>query len=451
MPFKRTVTNYLEEWKLDPERKPLIIRGARQVGKTTLVRAFAKRYAHAITLNLEIPADRRYFEQYDDVQTMVEALFLAHDIPSSAIDDTLLFIDEIQESPRAIQLLRYFYEKVPLLHVISAGSLLEFALKDVRSFPVGRVGYLYLYPLNFQEYLEAAGKHALLEQMLQIPIKSAAHIPLLTAFHRYAIIGGMPEIINTDIKKNSLSDLGRIYESIWSTYKDDVEKYASNDTERKVIKHLMNSAPLYLDERVKLQGFGNSNYRSREVGEAFRTLEGARIISLIYPTTDVELPLKPDIRKSPRLQFLDTGLVNYSIGIQADMLAMDDLSKAYKGAVIPHLITQEVLSIHRISARKPNFWVREKAQSNAEVDLLYTCEANAIPIEIKSGPTGTLRSLHQFIEAVDHSYAIRIYSGEFRLEKAVTPGKKPYLLLNLPYYLGTCIPEYAAWLIQQKV
>ena len=451
MAFKRSIENHLNRWKLNETRKPLIIRGARQVGKTTLIRDFARTYSHAIILNLEKPSDRRYFDDFDDVQTIFEALFLAHSIPSSSVSNTLLFIDEIQESPKAIQLLRYFYEEIPALHVISAGSLLEFAMQKVHSFPVGRVEFLFLHPLNFPEYLEATSKQALLEQLQEVPVKAFAHQSLMDAFHRYAIIGGMPEVIKTDVEKHSLSDLSIIYESIWGTYKNDVEKYGSNDTERKIIKHIMDTAPLYLDERIKFQGFGNSNYRSREVGEAFRTLDDAKILRLIYPSTDMHPPLKADVRKAPRLQFLDTGLVNYSLGIQAEMLAMDDLNSAYKGAVIPHLVTQELISLQSITAHKPNFWVREKAQSNAEVDLLYAYKKLVIPIEIKSGRTGTLKSLHQFIEASDHPYAIRMYAGALKVEKAVTPNKKPYLLLNLPYYAGTALPQYIEWFVQQKL
>jgi predicted AAA+ superfamily ATPase len=379
----------------------------------------------------------------------LEALLLARNIPSSAITDTLLFIDEIQESPKAIQLLRYFYEEIPELNVISAGSLLEFAMQKVNSFPVGRVEFLYLHPLNFQEYLEATGKQELLKYLHAVPIKPVAHKLLMDAFHRYAIIGGMPEVIKRDVQEQNLSDLPRTYESIWATYKNDVEKYTSNDAERKIIKHLMDTAPLYLDERIKFQGFGNSNYRSREIGGAFRTLDDAKIIRLIYPTTDLTPPLKADLKKSPRLQFLDTGLVNYSLGIQLEMLAMDDLNTAYKGAVIPHLVTQELISLQSISAHKPNFWVREKSQSNAEVDLLYSYKNLIIPIEIKSGSTGSLKSLHQFIDASDHHYAIRMYAGDFNVEETVTPNKKPYLLMNLPYYMGTILPQYIEWFVQE--
>lgn len=451
MAFKRSVETYLHDWKINPSRKPLIIRGARQVGKTTLVKDFARSYAHFIMLNLEKATDRRYFEDFDDVKTICEALFLTYNIPLLEIHNTLLFIDEIQESPKAIQLLRFFYEEMPALHIISAGSLLEFAIQRVKNFPVGRVEFLYLHPMNFEEYLEAIGREAIIEQLKMVPVKPAAHQVLMDQFHRYAIIGGMPEIIKTDIDKNNLADLTRIYESIWGTYKNDVEKYTTSDNERKIIKHIMDTAPLYLDERVKFQGFGNSSYRSREVSEAFRTLEDARIIRLIYPTTDMQPPPRADLKKSPRFQILDTGLVNYTLSIQAQMLGMNDLSSAYKGAVIPHLITQELISLQTISPNNPNFWVREKSQSNAEVDLVLVHREFLIPVEIKSGSTGSLRSLHQFIDAADHPYAIRIYGGAFSIEKAITPNKTSYLLMNLPYYLGTQLPAYLTWLVQQEV
>lgn len=448
MGFNRQIFNKLLEWKLSSNRKPLVLRGARQVGKTTLVKSFAARYPHFIALNLEKPSDKSFFEDFVQVQDIVESIFLAQNLSIDALPNTLLFLDEIQELPKAIHLLRYFYEEFPDLHVIAAGSLLEFAIKQVSSFPVGRVQFLYLHPLNFQEYLEATGQEALVEQLKTTPVKPIAHKLLMELFHRYAIIGGMPEVVKIDIEKKSLSDLIAVYESIWGTYKNDVEKYASNDSEVRVIKHIMNTAPLSLNKRVKFQGFGNSNYKSREVGGCFRMLDDAKIIRLIYPTTDLIPPVQSDVKKSPRLQFLDTGLVNYSLGIQGQLLKMEELSAAFKGALIPHLVTQEIISIQDLTDQKPNFWTREKNQSSAEVDLVYPYEGKLIPIEIKSGATGSLRSLHQFVDAVDHSYAIRIYAGKLDVEETKTPAGKPYKLLNLPYYSGTQIEHYIAWFLK---
>lgn len=446
MMFKRTISKQLNRWKASPYRKPLILRGARQVGKTTLIKQFAQTYKQHIFLNLEKSDDRNFFEKTDDVKKIVESLFLSKNIFSN-VEDTLLFIDEIQESPKAIHLLRYFYEDIPNLHVVSAGSLLEFAMRKVPGFPVGRVEYLYLHPLNFLEYLEAIEHFAAMEQINQIPVKPFAHNVLLDLFNRYAIIGGMPEIVRVFAKTNSIIELPIIYESIWGTYQNDVEKYASNETERKVIKHIMATAQYHVDQRIKFESFGNSNYRSREVRKAMRSLDGAQIIQLIYPTTHVEIPIQPDLKKSPRLQFLDTGLVNHVLGIQSQMIGMENLSSAYKGAIIPHLITQELISLNTINSKKPHFWVREKKQSSSEVDLVVQYKDKVIPIEIKSGSTGSLKSLHQFIERTNHPYAVRIYKGEFKIEKATTPDGTPYFLMNMPYYLGTKIPGYIDYFV----
>src|SRR3989304_8516638 len=172
--FKRHIFNYLNEWKTNPKRKPLILRGGRQVGKTTLIQHFAQTYAYKIFLNLEKVADKQYFNKYKEVKVLTDALLLSYNIPSDALSKTLLFIDEIQESPEAINQLRYFYEEIPELHVIAAGSLLEFTMKKVKNFPVGRVEFLYMHPLNFPEYLDAIEHLSARNQMDNIPVKEFA-------------------------------------------------------------------------------------------------------------------------------------------------------------------------------------------------------------------------------------------------------------------------------------
>ncbi|MEY4894379.1 MAG: hypothetical protein RL751_1196, partial [Bacteroidota bacterium] len=235
------------------------------------------------------------------------------------------------------------------------------------------------------------------------------------------------------------------------TYKEDVVKYASNNSEARVIRHIMSTAHLGIDSRIKFQNFGNSNYRSREVGEAFRNLDDAKVIQLVFPTTQTTLPLLPDLNKSPRLQFLDTGLINYELNIQAEMLSMQDLNSAYKGAIIPHLIAQELMSLNTSKHIKPIFWVREKNQSSAEVDLLVQFQNMAIPIEIKSGKEGKLKSLHQFIDEAPHPYAVRLYAGKFSIEQHQTPKNKPYFLMNLPYYLATQLTAYLEFMVSRKL
>lgn len=449
MDFKRNITAELTLWKKDKNRKPLILRGARQVGKTYLIKQFAKTYKYQIFLNLEKKKDFNYFTDTDDVKQIVEVLLLKNKIPLNDIKNTLFFIDEIQESPKAIQLLRYFYEDLPELNVIAAGSLLEFAMRYVKSFPVGRVDYLYLNPMNFLEFLNAKNTRAL-EEINKVPIAPFAHSVLLDLFNNYIIVGGMPEVVKKYMETDSLVDLPKTFQSIWLTYKNDIEKYASNDTDRKVIKHIVNVAYLYLDKRIKFQNFGNSNYKSREVSEALSNLNDARIIQLIYPTTVLEPPIISDYKKSPKLQFLDTGLIINALQLQSEMLGINDLSNLFKGSIIPHIIVQEIMSLNEITYKKPNFWVREKKQASSEVDLVYQYKNLVIPIEIKSGKTGTLKSLHQFVNRSNHPYAVRIFAGEFHIETTKTPEGTPYLLMNLPYYLGTKIPEYLAYFVENN-
>lgn len=444
--LKRNIYKQLEDWKNKKYRKPLILRGARQVGKTTLIKIFSKSYSNSIILNLENTKDRNIFDKTDNITNIVESILFNNNIQLNE-ETILLFIDEIQESPNAIRMLRYFYEKYPQIHVIAAGSLLEFALHKVKSFPVGRVEYLYLHPLNFIEFLMAIQHKQAIKQITQIPINDFAHQTMLELYHKFVIIGGMPEIVKVYSEDNSMLNLSEIYESLWSSYQDDAEKYAQNNTEKKVIMHIMTNAHFSIDKRIKFQNFGNSNYRSREVGEAFRSLDAAQIIKLIYPTTVTEAPIQSNMKKSPRLQFLDTGLLNFALGIQAEMIRMKDLSTSYKGAIIPHIVTQELISLNSKNKQKPHFWVREKTQSSSEVDLVINFQNMIIPIEIKSGNTGSLKSLHEFINRSKHNYAIRIYAGEFKIEESKTASGKNYILMNLPYYLSTKIYEYTEYLI----
>lgn len=443
--FRRKAYETLVSWRDRSSRKPLLLRGARQVGKTTLVKMFSREFSTFLCMNLEVETDREIFERINTAKEALDAIYLSKNvIPGKGL--TLLFIDEIQECPKAIQMLRYFYEQIPELYVIAAGSLLEFSLSEIPSFPVGRVEYLCLHPMDFEEFLKALNHDGAVQQLRQIPVAEYAHPTLLKLFHIYAITGGMPEVIQKYSEENQLASALPVYEQLWQSFKDDVEKYARNRTERNVIRHIIDTAAKE-EDRVKFERFGNSNYRSREVGEAMRALEMARIIQLVYPTTSLAPPTRPDLKKRPRLQMLDTGLLNHASGVQAEMIGLKDLSDFYRGKIIQHLVTQELIAIHGNPSYRPHFWVREKPNSNAEVDLVYQHKKYLVPIEIKSGHEGRLRSLHQFIERCDHTYGIRMCANKLSVERSITSGGKEYWLLNLPYYLAGKIPDYIEWFV----
>lgn len=442
MEIKRKAYHNLLTWKNSSNRKPLIIRGARQVGKTSLVRQFSREFDYYIELNMERENHRKLFE-IDDVGKILNAAMLLSGVKKEQ-GTLLLFIDEIQESPKAIGLLRYFYEERPDVFVITAGSLLEFALSKTASFPVGRASYLYLSPVSFDEYLQATGNEQALDALKAIPLADYAHEILLEQFHYYLITGGMPEVVSQFLDSGNLGLLSGVFEDLWQSFADDIEKYASGAGERKVLRHILQTAA-YEQDRIKFAGFGNSDYRSREVGEAMRALDMAGVIRLVYPTTNLAPPVISDLKKRPRLQFLDTGLLNHGLKLQAELLTTNDYSKFHRGKIIQHIVTQEIISTSLTSRYEPHFWVREERNSSAEVDMVYHFGKYLIPIEVKSGKTGTLRSLHQFMERCGHRFAVRMYKGKYSREEISTPSGYSFKLLNLPYYLGTQIHQHLAY------
>ena len=439
--FVRLLHNQLEQWFRKPNRKPLILRGARQVGKTTLVSLFAKRFKQTIQLNLERQEDRELFERGYTINELMDAIFFLNN-KNRQEADTLLFIDEIQNSSSAVAMLRYFYEDYPELPVIAAGSLLETLLDRHIRFPVGRVEYLRVHPLTFEEFLLATREDQAAAMLNRIPLPAMAHDKLLKLFHRYALIGGMPEVVQVYAQDKDLTQLAPVYDSLITAYLDDVEKYSPRTSQTPVLRHVIQSSFREAGNRIKLAGFGQSNYGSREIDESLQILEKALLLQRLYPVTDTQLPLTPNHKRSPKLQLLDTGLMNYFAGLQTEVFGTTDLNAVYGGKVIEHLVGQELYASQASMIFKLHFWISEKKQSNAEVDFVLAHENKVIPVEVKSGASGRLRSLHQFIDRADHASAVRLYAGKFSVEKAVTLAGKEYQLVNLPYYLASRVERY---------
>ena len=447
--FDRNILKELQLWLEKPDRKPLVLRGARQVGKTTVVRELGKQCKQFIYLNLELEEDRKPFEQFTNVPILLQTVFLLKNKLLSEKENTLLFIDEIQEHPPALNILRYLYEQEPALPVIAAGSTLETAFDKNIHFPVGRVEYKILRPASFLEFLGANGEMVALEKLQEIPLPDYAQDTLQRLFHTYALTGGMPEVVSHYAHNKDLTALVSIYDSLLTSYADDVEKYANTSQQVQLIRHAIRSVFGEAGKRITFEGFGHSSYRSRDVKVALIMLEKTFLIQLIYPQTNATLPLMPDQKKKPRLQALDTGLLNYMAGIQTDIIQSEDLNSVYNGTMIEHLVGQEILAHQYLSLSSLYFWVREKSTSNAEVDYLYPYEGKLIPIEVKSGATGKLKSLHIFMDMVPHNMAIRFYAGNIHISQLVTPSGKTYYLLNLPYFLATQLEAYMNWFQKQ--
>lgn len=452
MKFYREALKYLDNWRLKKDRKPLVIRGARQVGKTTLVEMFAKNFRQFISLNLELTEDKKIFEDKRNFAEVLEALFFNKNAIKTETD-TLIFIDEIQYSPSAIKYLRYFYEERKDIAVITAGSLLETLIDKEISYPVGRVEFLALRPFSFREFLKAMGEEQALKAIETIPFPDYAKEKLNSLFKRYSLIGGMPEVLRSYAEDGDLVKLNEIIRDLVLSYKTDVEKYARNETVNRILRHIIDNAFYFAGERIKFNRFGNSDYRSREVSECFRILEKTMLLKLIYPTTSLKLPLLPNTKRLPKLLLLDSGLVNFISGIDKEVYNAKELTDVYKGRIAEHVAGQELLAQVLHPAKSLTFWVRDKKQADAELDYLLVHNGNVIPVEVKSGPAGRLRSLHQFINLSEQSErqitAVRIYSGDLFIKKERTPASKEFLLLNLPFYLIDKISDYIEWAEQK--
>jgi hypothetical protein len=439
--FERKILHKLLEWKDSPYRKPLVLRGARQVGKTTLIDQFSSSYDQYLYLNLETKEDKSAFHGKKSIGEIIDALFFIKD-KSKNMGTTLIFLDEIQEMPDAIASLRYFHEKFPHYHVIAAGSLLEAVMKPKIQFPVGRVDYLMLHPFSFEEFLMACGENMILDQYLSVPVAPYAHEKLLRIFHTYTLIGGMPEAVNRYVETRDLVTLKPVYEALLLSYMEDVEKYARNLTQVQVIQHAIPACFREAGSRIKFHGFGSSVYGSREMGEALRTLQKARLINLVYPTVQTKLPFMPDVKKSPRLQVVDTGLFNFYAGIQKDVFNSGDLTDVFSGRVIEHIVGQELTANNHELLQNVLFWVREKEGTSAELDFLMVRDGKAFPVEVKSGKSGKLRSLHQFVDSSGAALAIRLYGGTFSIDELSTLKGTPFTLLNIPYYQAGNLANY---------
>lgn len=435
--IRRILVTQLRQWAEKNNRKPLVLRGARQVGKTTIINQFAKEFDNYISVNLEKADDANIFNQSDDVHKILDYICVQKHLTLKK-GRTLLFIDEIQNSPKAVALLRYFYEDMPDLYVISAGSRLQTLLKEHVSFPVGRVEYLSLRPCSFYEFLDATDNNVLLQKIHSGEVDEMYHQLLSNLFNTYALIGGMPEVVATYANEQNINRLAPIYKSLIDGYKDDAEKYAKNASQANVIRHILETGWTSAGCAIQFTRFGGSSYGNKEIHEALLTMQKAFLLQLDYPTTTSQIPVLPALRRQPKLFWVDNGLVNYCADIQIEYLQNKNLLDTWRGRSAEHIVAQE-LNILKDKYLKDNlyFWVRDKKGADAEVDFVWIQNSQIIPIEVKSGHNSKLASLLVFMDECPHDKAIRIWNNPFSIDTVKTLKGKTFRLFNIPfYYIG---------------
>ena len=432
--IQRKIIRDLLQWKERDNRKPLVLRGARQVGKTTAVEEFAKNYDVFLHLNLEKELDRQLFESTDNVDVIIHDIFY-HKKTLYQKESVLLFIDEIQFSKRAIALLRYFYEEANYIHVIVAGSLLETVI-DVRiiSFPVGRVEYMAVRPCSFLEFLNGLDNDFDAGLVENMQVQSVIHNRVMDYFHNYVLVGGMPAAISQYAKNRDLLSVKRVYESILVTYLDDIEKYTADAALVKVIRTILEVGWQSAAECISFERFGGTSFKSKEMSLAFQTIQKAMLLELAYPSSSTQMPLMQNFRRQPKLLWLDTGLVNYFSGIQREVFSVKDIQDVWRGRVAEHIVAQELLTLDNSLLTKRIYWRRDKNSSVAEVDFVYKYNGMAIPVEVKSGHNSKLKSLHLYMSECPHNWAVRVWSQPLSVDEVTTQEGKVFKLINLPFY-----------------
>lgn len=419
MYYKRIIDKYLSEWAARPAHKPILLRGARQVGKSTAVRHLGEQFKYYVEINLEKQPDYKMLFSRDlQVNRIVSQMAAMCGIPIIP-KETLLFLDEIQDCKEAVMALRFFKEDLPDLHVIAAGSLLEFVLDDIPTFGVGRIHSMYMFPMTFDEFLMANGESALLEARNQAtstsPLPEPLHYKLVQLLRTFILVGGMPESVVKWVETNDYLQCQQVQDDILTGYEADFPKYKKK-IDPQLLSATMKSAAIQATHKfvyARVPG----EYKTSEVKKALEMLTKAGILIPVTRSDANGLPLGEERDDSIRkLLLLDTGLMlrllNMSLGditaVTTQILTSSASDMVNKGPMAEMLAGLELL--HYLSPNLHHelfYWVRQVKNSTAEVDYLLPHDMQVLPFEVKAGVQGGMKSLWDFMRDKRLTQAVR--------------------------------------------
>ncbi len=447
--MKRSAEDYLAEWKGRAGRKPLVLRGARQVGKTYLVEHWGRsHFDEVIRLDLERERSLHPLFTIRDPRRLLDEIGLLKNrriVPGQS----LLFLDEIQACPSALPVLGDFRELQPDQHVIAAGSLLDFTLREFPlQVPVGRIEYLYLQPLTFEEFLLATdgGRLAAFLRAYHAgdEINDAVHAAMTDSLRRYLFIGGMPEAVSAHAQGGSLIDVQRIQGSITGTLQDDFARYGSR-AQQDLLHRTFDYVAQHVGQKIVFAKISRES-RAAEVAKALNLLAASRVVHRVVHTSANGVPLGAEAdEKRFKVLFLDVGLIGQVSGLTVPRLA--DLLTVNEGALAEQFVGQELMASGRFfDDPRLFYWHREARNANAEVDYVISAGAEVVPIEVKAASGGALKSMYQFLADKHRHKAIRLYSGAAGVESLSRPDmpSERVSLLSLPLFLAGQVRRLAA-------
>lgn len=443
--MKRTLLSYLQSWLISANRKPLVLRGARQVGKTWLVRHLAQVTGkQLIELNFEkTPSYVTLFNSNDPQQILLNLSALSNQ--KIEPENSLLFLDEIQAAPQLLSKLRWLAEDMPQLAVIAAGSLLEFLLAEHSfSMPVGRITYVYLEPLSFEEFLLANEKQSLCDYLaayhLDMSLPLALHEQLTTLFKEYLLVGGLPGVVANWVSERSLMNVSQIQHDLLSTYRDDFAKYKGRiATER--LEEVMMAVPKMLGNKFVFSRV-NPDAQSSTIKQVLNLLEKAKICHRVSGCSANGVPLLAEVKdKYFKEIYLDVGLCSVALGLNLNqMVTANEITMINNGGIAEQVVGQLLRTIDPPYIEPALYcWRREETGSSAEVDYVIQYGSHVIPVEVKAGSTGSLKSLRLFMELKKGSLAVRVNSDlPSQVSVEIKNGERSpiqYTLISIPFYL----------------
>ncbi len=417
--MKRCIDNELLNWKNNDDRKILLVRGARQVGKTYSLRKLGETFKYFLEVNFEeIPAIKQVFEKSLNPFEICQKLSMYFDVPIIP-GETFLLLDEIQSCPNALKSLRFFYEKMPRLHMAAAGSLLEFALAEIPSFGVGRIESLFMYPMTFSEFLVASGGERF-DQLIrasspQNPIDLLLHEKIVDKLKIFMIIGGMPESVASYIKYNDLSRCQKIIDNLITSIIDDFAKYSQKSPVLR-LQEVFYSTVQQTGSKFKYSNVSSVEVSSHAYKDALELLIKAGIVHRVHHTAARGLPLGAQIdHKKFKILVLDTGIYQRMLGLDLSQFIIEDFSQLIHRGNLSELFVGLELIAQQSPYLHPQlyYWHREAKASNAEVDYIISSHGKIIPVEVKAGTRGQMQSLFLFLKERNLPWGVRVSAEIF--------------------------------------